>query len=141
MQSWIPSCRFSPYNCVRHGIRALNSNGYVATESPRATSNEQLGQQAHAHSWGLRAKQLGHPTRVISEGAAERADGTGGVLGGGGRSAQAQQRARRLESGLVTCAQHTPSSGFDNKNISETMLWIRFRTDSELYSADLVSTL
>jgi hypothetical protein len=69
---------------------------------------------------------------MISEGAAERADGTGGVLGGGGRSAQAQQRARRLESGLVTCAQHTPSSGLDNKNISETLLWTRVRSDSEL---------
>jgi hypothetical protein len=95
-----------------------------ATKSPRDTvaNNEQLGQQAHAHSWGLRAKQLGHPTSMISEGAAECADGTGGVLGGGGRSAQAHQRARRLESGLVTCAQHTPSSGFDNKNISKTLI-------------------
>jgi hypothetical protein len=74
---------------------------------------------------------LGQPTRVVSEGAAECADGTGGVLGGGGRSAQAQQRARRLESGLVTCAQHTPSSGLDNKNISESLLWIRVRSDSE----------
>jgi len=64
---------------------------------------------------------------MISEGAAERADGTGGVLGGGGRSAQAQQRARRLESGLVTCA-HTPSSGFDNKKIRYRKLavyWIQ----------------
>jgi hypothetical protein len=70
---------------------------------------------------------------MISEGAAECADGTGGVLGGGGRSAQAHQRARRLESGLVTCAQHTPSSGFDNKNISKTLLWIRVPSDSELF--------
>jgi hypothetical protein len=93
------------------------------------------------NSWGSKlthtvgeaeSKQLGHPTSVISEGAAERADGTGGVLGGGGRSAQAQQRARRLESGLVACAQHTPSSGFDNKNTSKTMLWIWVRSDSEL---------
>jgi hypothetical protein len=102
-----------------------------------ASSCTQLGGGGGA----ARAKQLGHPTSVVSEGAAECADGTGGVLGGGGRSAQAQQRARRLESGLMTCAQHTPSSGFD-KNISETLLWIRVQSDSELIgSVDLVSTL
>ncbi len=42
----------SPKTRVSHSIRAWSSKGYVATESPRATSNEQLGQQAHAHSWG-----------------------------------------------------------------------------------------